>query len=74
MPPAVTGFLFRYSYWPMVRTTLLPGRVLFDDSVLWCVTISSYLGTVVNCPFGTMCTDACAGYFNRKGAPYPASV
>jgi hypothetical protein len=29
------------------------GRVLFDDSVPWRVTISSYLGTVVSCPRGT---------------------
>ena len=47
---------FGYGYWPIVRTTLLSGRVLFDDSVSWWVTISSYLGTVVSCPRGTMCT------------------
>jgi hypothetical protein len=46
--------LSRYS--PMVRMTLLSGRVLFDDSLSCCVTISSYFGMVVSCPFGTMCT------------------
>ena len=29
---------------PMVRTALVSGRVLFDDSLSWWVTISSYLG------------------------------
>ena len=37
-----------FIYGPMVRTTLLSGRVLFEDSWSWCVTISSYLGTVVS--------------------------
>ena len=44
----------RYS--PIVRMTLLSGRVLFDDSLSSCESISSYFGTVVTSPFGTMCT------------------
>ena len=44
----------RYS--PIVRMTLLSGRVLFDDSLSSCASISSYFGTVVSSPFGTMCT------------------
>ncbi len=43
-------------YGPMVRTTLFFGRLLFDDSLSSWLTISSYLGTVVSCPFGTICT------------------
>ena len=35
---------------------LLSGRVLFDDSLSSCASISSYFSTVVNSPFGTMCT------------------
>jgi hypothetical protein len=38
------------------RMTLLSGRVLFDDSLSSCASISSYFGTVVSSPFGTMCT------------------
>ena len=53
VPQRAQGSLFGYGYWPIVRTTLLSGRVLFDDSVSWRVTISSYLGTVVSCPRGT---------------------
>jgi hypothetical protein len=44
----------RYS--PMVRITLLSGRVLFDDSLSSCTSISSYFGTVVTSPLGTKCT------------------
>ena len=44
----------RYS--PIVRMTLLSGRVLFEDSLSSCESISSYFGTVVSSPFGTMCT------------------
>ena len=44
----------RYS--PIVRMTLLSGRVLFDESLSSCASISSYFGTVVTSPFGTMCT------------------
>ena len=43
-------------YSPIVRMTLLSGRVLFDDSLSSCESISSYFGTVVTSPFGTMCT------------------
>jgi len=43
-------------YCPMVRTTLASGRVLFEDSLSWCVTISSYLGVVVSGCRGTMWT------------------
>ena len=39
-----------------MRTTLFSGRVLFDESLSWLVTISSYLVIVVTWPFGTMCT------------------
>ena len=46
----------RRSYSPMVRMTLLSGRVLLDDSLSSCASISSYFGTVVASPFGTMCT------------------
>ena len=42
----------RYS--PIVRMTLLSGRVLFDDSLSSCESISSYFVTVVTSPFGTM--------------------
>ena len=45
-----------YRYSPIVRMTLLSGRVLFDDSLSSCASISSYFGTVVTSPFGTMCT------------------
>jgi hypothetical protein len=34
-------------YSPIVRMTLLSGRVLFDDSLSSCESISSYFGTVV---------------------------
>ena len=44
------------SYSPMVRTTLLSGRVLLGESLSCCLTISSYFGTVATSPFGTMCT------------------
>ena len=43
-------------YCPMVRTTLASGRVLFEDSLSWCVTISSYLGVVVSGCRDTMWT------------------
>jgi hypothetical protein len=43
-------------YSPIVRMTLLSGRLLFDDSLSSCDSISSYFGTVVSSPFGTMCT------------------
>ena len=43
-------------YSPMVRMTLLSGRVLLDDNLSSCASISSYFGTVVTAPFGTMCT------------------
>ena len=43
-------------YWPMVCTTLFSGRVLFDDSLSCCMTISSYFGSVVSICRGTMCT------------------
>ena len=39
-----------------LRMTLLSGRVLFEDSLSSCASISSYFGTVVSSPFGTMCT------------------
>ena len=44
------------TYSPMVRTTLLSGRVLLDENLSCCLTISSYFGDVVSSPFGTMCT------------------
>ena len=44
------------AYSPIVRMTLLSGRVLLDDSLSSCASISSYFGTVVTAPFGTMCT------------------
>ena len=43
-------------YSPMVRTTLLSGRVLLGESLSCCLTISSYFSTVVTSLFGTMCT------------------
>jgi hypothetical protein len=46
----------RGSYSLIVRMTLFSGRVLFDDSLSSCASISSYFGTVVISPFGTMCT------------------
>jgi hypothetical protein len=45
-----------FCYSPIVRMTLLSGRVLFDDSLSSCASISSYFGTVVTSPFGTICT------------------
>jgi hypothetical protein len=53
--PAMTTSLGA-GYSPIVRMTLLSGRVLFDDSLSSCESISSYFGTVVTSPFGTMCT------------------
>jgi formaldehyde-activating enzyme len=50
------GLGLRSGYSPIVRMTLLSGRVLFDDSLSSCASISSYFGTVVTSPFGTMCT------------------
>ena len=44
------------SYSPMVRTTLLSGRLLLDESLSCCLTISSYFGSEPSSPFGTMCT------------------
>jgi hypothetical protein len=44
------------SYSPIVRTTLLSGRVLLEDSLSSCASISSYFGTVATSPFGTTCT------------------
>jgi hypothetical protein len=44
------------SYSPIVRTTLLSGRVLFDESLPCYLTILSYFGNVVTSPFGTICT------------------
>jgi hypothetical protein len=44
------------SYSPIVRMTLLSGRVLLEDSLSSCASISSYFGTVATSPFGTMCT------------------
>jgi hypothetical protein len=49
-------FCARSGYSPMVRMTLLSGRVLLEDSLSSCASISSYFGTVVTSPFGTMCT------------------
>ena len=46
----------RSGYSPMVRMTLFSGRVLLEDSLSSCASISSYFGTVVTSPFGTMCT------------------
>ena len=48
--------LAKNCYSPMVRTTEFSGRVLLDDSLSSCASISSYFGTVVSSPFGTMCT------------------
>ena len=45
-----------FCYSLIVRMTLLSGRVLLDDSLSSCASISSYFGTVVTPPFGTMCT------------------
>src|SRR5215831_12521365 len=39
-------------YSPIVRITLLSGRVLFDDSLSSCASISSYFGTVVTSDLG----------------------
>jgi len=43
-------------YSPRVRKTLFSGRVLLDDNLSWCASISSYFGTVVSSSFGTICT------------------
>jgi len=59
MAPALGAFAPPWNddpYSPIVRMTLLSGRVLFDDSLSSCESISSYFGTVVTSPFGTMCT------------------
>ena len=59
MDPALGAFAPPWNddpYSPIVRMTLLSGRVLFDDSLSSCESISSYFGTVVTSPFGTMCT------------------
>ena len=46
----------RRCYSPIVRMTLLSGRVLLGETLSCCLTISSYFGTVVISPFGTLCT------------------
>jgi hypothetical protein len=55
-PVLVDAACARSGYSPMVRITLLSGRVLLEDSLSSCASISSYFGTVVTSPFGTMCT------------------
>jgi hypothetical protein len=55
-PVLVDAACARGGYSPIVRMTLLSGRVLLEDSLSSCASISSYFGTVVTSPFGTMCT------------------
>ena len=55
-PVLVDAACARSGYSPMVRIPLLSGRVLLEDSLSSCASISSYFGTVVTSPFGTMCT------------------
>jgi hypothetical protein len=45
-----------YDYWPIVRTTLDTGRLLFTDSLSCCASISSYFDSVVTGERDTMCT------------------
>jgi hypothetical protein len=52
--PAHRSVRRRYS--PIVRMTLLSGRVLLEDSLSSRASISSYFGTVVTSPLGTICT------------------
>jgi hypothetical protein len=52
----MTSIAQRDPYSPMVRTTLFSGRLLLDESLSCCLTISSYFGNVSSSFFGTICT------------------